>query len=314
MIAPFAVLTVVALAAAQTDTTIDVKPGARLELSNFAGAIAVETWSKNAVRIEARHSSRARLQIDDEGPTLSIQIEHWRGIPTTVDYHLTVPKWMSLELSGVNTEISVLGTQGDVEAQSVQGDVSITGAARRVTAGTVEGSVRVSGAQGRVECNSVNAEVEIHKVTGPVSASSVNGEVLFEDVDSDDVEGSTVNGQVRYSGTIKDEGSYRFSSHAGGVVLTVPENTGATVSVSTFNGDFSSTFPVPLRDTKRGKSFSFTLGNGGARIDLESFNGQVRLRRPGDPVTKVDFDYQYQYEEKEQKKQKKHKNDAYDEP
>ncbi|HKQ59030.1 MAG TPA: DUF4097 family beta strand repeat-containing protein [Candidatus Eisenbacteria bacterium] len=313
MIAPFAVLTVVALAAAQTDTTINVKPGARLELSNFAGEIAVETWTKNAIRVQANHSSRAEVEINENGPSISIDIHHWRGIPTSVDYRLTVPKWMALELSGVNTEISVLGAQGDVEAQSVEGDVSITGG-RKVTAGSVSGSVRVSGAQGRVECSSVNAGVEVHKSSGAISASSVNGEVVFDDIDSDDVEASTVNGEVRFSGPFKDDGSYRFGSHNGSVVVTVPEGTNASVSVSTFSGGFESSFEVPLKGTKRGKSFDFTLGSGGARIELESFQGSILLRRPGDPEPKTGFDYQYQYEQKEQKKQKKHKNDAHDEP
>jgi len=304
MIAPFAVLTVVALATAQTDTTFSVKQGARLELNNFSGDIAVETWTKNAVRVRADHSSRAEVQIDDDGPTISIDIHHWRGIPTSVDYHLTVPKWMALELSGVNTEISVLGAQGDVEAQSVEGDVSITGG-RKVTAGSVSGSVRVSGAQGRVECSSVNAGVEVHKSSGAIAASSVNGEVVFDDINSDDVEASTVNGGVRFSGPFKDDGSYRFSSHNGSVTVTVPEGTNASVSVSTFSGGFDSSFEVPLKGTKRGKSFDFNLGSGGARIALESFQGSIYLRRPGDPEPRANFEYQYEYDkQKEHQKQK----------
>ena len=32
---------------------------------------------------------------------------------------------------------------------------------------------------------------------------------------------------------------------------------------------------------RRGKRFDFTLGSGGAAIDLESFQGTIRLVRPG---------------------------------
>ena len=55
----------------------------------------------------------------------------------------------------------------------------------------------------------------------------------------------------------------------------------ATVSVSTFNGEFESDFPVPLKETRKGKRFSFTLGGGSAQVSLESFQGTVRLVRPG---------------------------------
>ena len=59
------------------------------------------------------------------------------------------------------------------------------------------------------------------------------------------------------------------------------ESTSATVSVSTFNGEFESAFPVTLRETRKGKRFSFVLGAGSAQVSLESFQGTVSLVRPG---------------------------------
>ena len=53
------------------------------------------------------------------------------------------------------------------------------------------------------------------------------------------------------------------------------------MSVSTFNGDFESAFPVTLRETRKGKRFSFTIGSGSAQVTLESFQGTVQLVRPG---------------------------------
>ena len=56
---------------------------------------------------------------------------------------------------------------------------------------------------------------------------------------------------------------------------------GASVSLSTFNGDFDFDFPVTLTETRGGdKRFGFTLGTGSARIELSSFGGTIRLRRP----------------------------------
>jgi hypothetical protein len=55
----------------------------------------------------------------------------------------------------------------------------------------------------------------------------------------------------------------------------------AMVSVSTFSGDFESDFPVPVRETRKGRRFSFTLGAGSAQVSLESFQGTIRLVKPG---------------------------------
>ena len=39
--------------------------------------------------------------------------------------------------------------------------------------------------------------------------------------------------------------------------------------------------PVTLTETRKGKRFNFTVGSGSAQVSLESFQGTVRLVRPG---------------------------------
>jgi DUF4097 and DUF4098 domain-containing protein YvlB len=309
MIGSLAMMTVAVLAAAgtHTDTTVTVKPGTRLELSNFGGTIAVSTWSKNSLRVQADHSSRTWIEVESEGPTLSIKAVHRRGIPTSVDYQLTVPAGMGLDLSGVNTDISVENSTGEVKAETVQGEISVIGGSKSVVANSVEGEVRIARASGKIECSSVNASVHIERTTGAVVASSVNGEIVLEGVDSDDVEATTVNGTVSYEGAIKADGSYRFSTHNGDVTVTLPVRTNATVSVATFSGEFSSSFPIQIKDTRHGRRFDFTLGEGSARIELESFQGGIRVQRPGDPEAKRVDGFQYEFKTGKDTKTK-HKN------
>jgi len=303
MIGILATLTVAALAGAtQTDTTFAVKAGTRLEVNQFAGSIAVETWTKNAVHVVADHSSRVEIEFGGSWPSLTIDAVHMRGLPSTVNYQLTVPKWMALNLSGVNTEMSVDHSAGEIQIETVQGEVTVTGGSKTIQASSVDGAVHLVDATGRIECSSVNGAVEIERSSGPIVASSVNGEIVLRGIDSDDVEGSTVNGTVSYDGAIKDGGSYRFSSHNGAVSIAVPERASATVSVATYGGDFNSDFPVPLTET-RGKRFNFTLGSGGARIELESFQGGIHLRRPGNPDGRSDVEYRYEEKTKEKTKE-----------
>jgi DUF4097 and DUF4098 domain-containing protein YvlB len=298
MISTLVVLTAAVMAGTHTDTTVTVKPGTRLELNNFGGSIEVTTWSRNSVRVSAEHSSRVTIDVEANDPTLEIKASHRHGIPTSVDYQITVPKWMGLDLSGVSTDMSVENSEGEISVQSVQGEISVMGGTKKVTANTVEGEVRIEGASGRIECSSVNGAVHIVRSTGPVAASSVNGEIVLDGIDSDDVEASTVNGTVSFEGAIKSSGSYRFSTHNGDVDVTVPERVNATVSVATFSGEFSSGFPIQLSETKRGKRFNFTLGSGDARIEMESFQGGIRLHRPGRGETKSGYKYEYKTEHK----------------
>ena len=266
--------------AQQTDTTLPVRAGARLEVSNFGGEIAVKTWSKSAVRIAANHSSRDRISIDATEQYVRVKSEGRRGPSQLVEYDITVPTSMALALSGVYTDISVDGSQGEVTAETVEGSVKVSGGAGNVSLKSVQGEVTLEKARGRISLSSVNETITATGISGDISAETVNGDVTLTQIESANTDATTVNGDITYDGTIKDGGRYRFSTHDGDLRVAVPEKAGVSVSVATFNGDFSSCFPVQLsRKTKH--RFDFTIGSGTARIELESFNGDIRLCRPG---------------------------------
>ena len=203
-----------------------------------------------------------------------------RGPSQLVEYDITVPTSMALALSGVYTDISVDGSQGEVTAETVEGSVKVSGGAGNVSLKSVQGEVTLEKARGRISLSSVNETITATGISGDISAETVNGDVTLTQIESANTDATTVNGDITYDGTIKDGGRYRFSTHDGDLRVAVPENAGVSVSVATFNGDFSSCFPVQLsRKTKH--RFDFTIGSGTARIELESFNGDIRLCRPG---------------------------------
>lgn len=268
------------LAAPDLDTTVAVQRGQRLEISAQAGEITVRTWTRNAVRIQATGEHLARLGIDQSPSTISVRGVSARGFPPKVAFELTVPTWMGVRLSGVNTIMHVTGTDGAVTVETVNGDVDVTGGNGVVSLRSVEGAIKLVGAKGKVDVGSVNSDVTVIGVSGDLQAETVNGDVELEKVQSDNVDANTVNGDVVYDGSIRPNGRYRFVTHNGDIAVTVAEGTSAVVSVSTFQGEFESAFPVTLTGRK-GKQFDFTLGSGSARLELESFAGTIRLERPG---------------------------------
>jgi DUF4097 and DUF4098 domain-containing protein YvlB len=105
--------------------------------------------------------------------------------------------------------------------------------------------------------------------------------VTLERITSANVSVTTVNGDLVYDGTIQENGQYSFNTHNGDIDITVPPTASATVDVGTFNGEFETAFPVMLTKTSRNR-FSFVLGKGSSRLNLESFQGTIRLHRPGE--------------------------------
>jgi DUF4097 and DUF4098 domain-containing protein YvlB len=258
-----------------------VERGQRLEVSAFAGEIAVGTWNRNAIRVEADPGGRGGIEIDRSATTVTVRTSGRRGPPPSVDLRITAPTWMPLDLSGVNTGITVDGTRAAISAETVQGDVDAKGGEGLVSLRSVQGGVSLTGAKGRLDVHSVNADVSVSASSGEVTAETVNGDVTLDRVDATSVTATSLNGDVLYDGPIRSNGRYALSTHNGDVTVTVAEGTGASVSVSTFNGEFASEFPVTLTDARKGRRFSFTLGSGSAQVTLESFQGTIELVRPG---------------------------------
>lgn len=268
------------------DTTLTVRKGQRLEASVYAGSITVKTWNRDAVRVQGDTRKKDRLDVTSDGSTISVETSGKWGPAGNSDIEITMPVWMAAEISGVETELSVEGCKCTVHAETVRGDVTVRGGEGNVSVQSVEGSVTVTDVNGRVEASSVNESVTVERVTGDLAVQTVNGDLTLVGIRSASVEASTVNGDITYDGTIQNGGRYELSTHQGDMEVTMPENANATVSVNTFNGSFESDYPVTLTGKNQRRKFSFTIGNGSARVDLESFGGDIRLARPGSRPTK----------------------------
>jgi DUF4097 and DUF4098 domain-containing protein YvlB len=264
----------------QTDTTFAVPAGASLSVNNFGGAIVVHGWNQNRVKVHAEHGSRGRIEVSLVGNTVTLRASSRQGAPSVVDFEVTVPQSMGLTLSGTYAEITVDGVQGPISAETVEGEINVRGGSGIITLHSIQGSVTLADATGRIEVNSVNEDVELSNVSGQIKAETTNGDVTLTGVKSSSVEAATINGDVIYEGTITDGGTYVFNSHNGDMVVSIPEGANVTVSVATANGDIDPSFPLPLTATHGKRRYTFKLGSGSARMEVESFQGDIKLRRP----------------------------------
>jgi DUF4097 and DUF4098 domain-containing protein YvlB len=263
-----------------TDTTFAVRQGQRLDVSDFGGEVVIKTWRQNSVRVRATHGSRDYVTIRTDGPTVSIGASSRHG-PAMVDYEILVPTWLPLSVSGTpSAEVTIEGTEAEVTVETVEGSIRVVGGSGNISLKSVEGEITLEGAKGHIELNTVDGSISVKDCSGDITAETVDGEITLLDIESADVDASSVDGSIEYDGTIKDGGRYRFQSHDGSVSVSIPERTNATISVATFSGDFDACFPVTLKDKMKHR-FTFTLGSGSARLELESFDGSIKLCRPG---------------------------------
>jgi DUF4097 and DUF4098 domain-containing protein YvlB len=286
------------LAQEKTDTVVPVDRNTRLELENTNGSVLVHVWDRMEVKISAQHSSRERIEIRNSLLRLHIEAnedfddEDDSGRPRhrtggsrsrIVDYEITVPATMPVSVSGQNADVTIEGVKGEVSVETVQGDVEVTGGTGNISLESVNGGLTLKGARGHVSLHSVNESIVASDIVGDMTVEAVSGDITLERIQADRIDATTVSGDIEYDGTIRDAGSYSFTTHSGDVRLAIAESSNGTFSVATFSGDFQAGFPVHLNDTRqKSKRFNFTLGNGSARVELESFSGDIEIVKPGE--------------------------------
>jgi DUF4097 and DUF4098 domain-containing protein YvlB len=265
------------------DQTVNVAKGTKLDVNNFAGDVAVKTWDRDAVRVQVTHSDRETVEIKPADQLLTIRSRSVRGgRPRSLDYAITVPKWMAISVNGTYVDANLEGVGGDVAVETTNGDIRVSGGSGFVSLKSVQGEITLEKAKGRVEVRAVNEGIRLADINGDLSAESTNGSIILDRIDSANVDLYSVNGNISYDGPIKDKGLYRLTTHNGLIAIAVPERVNAVLRVRTYNGSFRSTFPVKTDDENQRKRFTVTLGNGSAHLELESFGGTIALRRPGE--------------------------------
>jgi DUF4097 and DUF4098 domain-containing protein YvlB len=263
-----------------TDTTVPVPAGTRLGVSNHAGTTRITSWDRSEVRIRAQHGSRDVVEIELRGSVLSVESDRVHGM-SYVDYEITVPRAMPVSVEGVENDVTIEGVAGAIEVGTVEGGITVRAAGGELSLNSVEGDITVDGGRTRVAVTSVDGTVTVTGARGAVSVEAVDGDITLENVESADVDLGTVDGDVMYQGTVQDGGRYRLTTHDGNIVLAAPAGINAAVSVATFDGTFEAdpAFSVQVSQVRPGRRFSFTLGTGSARVELESFEGMIRLEK-----------------------------------
>ena len=263
-----------------TDTTFAAGDASRLDVESMGGEVVVHGWDRDEIRVVAEHSSRTLVEIRRSGRTVFIEPEG-RSFPTVVDFEVWVPRAMDVSLEGFQSSLSVDGTSGEIEAETFQGSVSIEGGSGTVQATSVSGRVTIRGASGEVIAEATSGSIVISDSSGEIEAESVGGSILMENMAATRVDAETVGGRVEYSGSLAPGGDYYFGTHSGRVVLELPRDAEAELRLTTLSGNVSVDHPgAAIERASRGRS-SVRLGNGGSRVEVESFSGRILVRESG---------------------------------
>jgi len=261
---------------APADTVVELRRGDRVVLESLSGEISIGTWERDQLELRGADDEVALL-VRRSGSTVRVVQDDTKRRRRSVEASIRLPSWVDVEVSGLSLDVWIDGVHGRVQVSNMSGDVWVRDAEGAVDVRTIEGEIDVSSAYGGVSASSQADDVRLRNVSGPVSVHSGSGDIELIDIESTDVRAETQDGDVVFSGTIAQAGDYGFFVHDGDAIIAIPSSSSAQVSVSTFDGEFESEFPVVIERFTGGREFDFQVGTGQARIQIQVFDGEIRL-------------------------------------
>lgn len=271
---------------ANVDTSFAFDRRGQVSLTIGSGDIIVTAWDRDQVRVHATSESGG-VRLDASSSRLTIEPRAGYGGGGESRYEVTVPIGTRIVARAQSGDIAVTGTHADIDARSQSGDIKIEDAANRLDIGTLSGDIEVHTAIGDVQIKSVSGDVRLTDFKGDFEGETVSGSIDLTNAIGRLVRSHTTSGDLSYEGSIDPSGRYELSAHSGDIRLVIPSNTSAQLSVSTWSGGMETDFPVTLRPGEHGigsgqaKRFTFDIGGGAARIDAETFSGDITISSRG---------------------------------
>jgi hypothetical protein len=91
---------------------------------------------------------------------------------------------------------------------------------------------------------------------------------------------SSVSGEISVQAELTPTARVEMGSVSGTVTLRIKPPVNADFDIESFSGDIENCFGQKARDTSKytpGSELNFTLGNGGARVEIETLSGEISL-------------------------------------
>jgi DUF4097 and DUF4098 domain-containing protein YvlB len=167
----------------------------------------------------------------------------------------------------IREETSITSGSGSLEATDIGGDLRCT---------TGSGSVTISGVQGDVRITSGSGSITVSKPMGRVEAHTGSGGITIQGATSD-LNVRAASGSLRVQGNPGENSFWDLHTASGGVELTVPSNASFRLSASAVSGGIQTDIPIVIEEQGR-HSLRARVGNGGARVEVETVSGSIRIR------------------------------------
>ena len=257
------------------ERTLNVSAQPDLYVSTRSGDITIHAGSDNQIHVVGRvhtgwslfgmssvedviRQTQANPPIVQDGNSIRIGITGDRGRGISVDYDITAPVGVALNLHSASGDIVVSHVGRYLSASSGSGDIRANGISGPADLSTGSGDIELEQTgQGDVKAKSGSGDIKIHGLNGSLTARDGSGDI-------------TAGGRIVGGGNL--------ANGSGDIKLHLPADARFNLEASTGSGDIHVNFPgAPRQDDGSRHHLTASINGGGATLEVRTGSGDVEI-------------------------------------
>jgi DUF4097 and DUF4098 domain-containing protein YvlB len=291
------------------DRTFTVNGPVRLDMTSGGGNVHVTPGAAGEVRIHGEirahqwgfEGDLKRLSEIKSNPPVSqegnlIQVGGTTQIlrNVSIDYTIEVPVETEIHVNTGSGDVQVEGIKGPANFHAGSGNISASSIAGDITSGSGSGSIKFQDVQGQVHVTTGSGDVRIQSAKGEIRLGTGSGDIeitqpggnVIAGTGSGKIEVTGATADLRFhtgSGEISVDGSpgaanfWDLHAGSGDVSLHVPSSASFRLYAHTGSGDINANIPVVMEGTAGKHELRARLGDGKARVEIETSSGTIEL-------------------------------------
>lgn len=265
------------------EKTLNTSAGEELSIDASSGHVQILTWDKNEVEVKiyGNDNYKDHFTFSAEKISSGVEIKVKKIDP---DEHINntdgrisviIPSTYDTDVQTMGGHISVENElNGNIKLDTFGGHVSFEKGEGELDLSTKGGHLSVENFVGDAELNTMGGHISVDHAKGDLHVKTMGGNISLNAKDGE-VDAETMGGNVKLTYTGKNKG-INLSTMGGSIIVEVPGDIHADVSLNTASGHVNSDFPGTYEKKTR---FEAELNGGGAILSAKSFGGNVTLRK-----------------------------------
>ncbi len=289
------------------DKTLSAEGVNSVSIENLRGKVTIIGWDKKEVSVKGELDKKTeRFIFEKQGSNIKIKVvtphqnnHGWNDKGS--DLVIKMPKDSRMNFSGVSTDVILENLIASSEVNTVSGNITATNLKKHIELSTVSGDVESKNLSGKIRLSSVSGDIDdrnsqgrliLRVVSGEISAKSTANEVFVNNVSGsielslnkvDELEISTVSGDVSSNLALSDRGIVKFSSVSGDMDMRFNSDVQANFRLNaSAGGDLKNSLTSDkAKRAKYGPSSKlyFQTGSGTASVKASTISGTIKVTK-----------------------------------